>query len=482
MYVKKKLALASSEPSPNSRSAGNAPTFTVSEQKTNQTDLLTYTTTVAHDASGAVSIQFTHAMAAVWFSIKSGSMQGTIGNITIPNVYNSGTYTIGGTGTGWSSSDSPTDYDEVAYSSHNEATKSLLLIPQDLSGKTVTIEFTPTGGSLTELTATLPTLNLQPGYRYELQLEISTDVKITNTISPWDTTTPDINESVALSYPPAGALPGKFTINSYGDQIYFSKGNLQYQASTDTWRFAENQWDYVGDDNTTGGNVSGSDNRSISSTYSGWIDLFGWGTAGHSFATGYGSAYQPWSSTQTSTAYGPTDGTSSLTITYSQGDWGTNAINNGGNTANSGWRTLTSDEWYYLFMTRTDAANKYGWGTVCGVKGLIILPDNFTDPMTNGGSSAFVGSTTITWTANVYSSGVNWSAKESAGAVFLPLTGYRRGATLFDVATVGYYWSSSASSTTAAYYIGINATYLSTQGNYCYRYDGYSVRLVRPVE
>jgi len=166
---------------PNSRTAGSAPTFTITDQKTNQTDLLTYTTDVAYNASGAVPIQFNHAMAAVWFSIKNGSMAGTVGNITIPGVNNSGTYTIG---TGWSDLGSSTDY-LVAYSSHNSTSSNLLIIPQDLSGKTVTIQFTPTGGSLTTLTATLPTLNLQPGYRYELQLEIRTEVKITSTISAW---------------------------------------------------------------------------------------------------------------------------------------------------------------------------------------------------------------------------------------------------------------------------------------------------------
>ena len=184
--------------SPNSRSAGSAPTFTISDQETIKTDLLTYTTDVAYNASGAVPIQFNHTMSAVWFSIKSGSMAGTVGNITIPAVSNSGTYTIGGAGTGWSSLGSSTDY-VVAYSSHDSNSELLLLIPQNLSGQTVTIQFTPTGGSQTNLRATLPTLNLQPGYRYELQLEIRTEVKITNTISPWDSETP-IDDSATILY------------------------------------------------------------------------------------------------------------------------------------------------------------------------------------------------------------------------------------------------------------------------------------------
>ena len=41
-----------------------------------------------------------------------------------------------------------------------------------------------------------------------------------------------------------------FTINENGDQVVFSRGNLQ--ATTNdlganwTWGFAENQWDYIG--------------------------------------------------------------------------------------------------------------------------------------------------------------------------------------------------------------------------------------------
>ena len=32
-------------------------------------------------------------------------------------------------------------------------------------------------------------------------------------------------------------------------KVHFSKGNLQYQASTNTWRFAEKQYDIIGDAN-----------------------------------------------------------------------------------------------------------------------------------------------------------------------------------------------------------------------------------------
>jgi tetratricopeptide (TPR) repeat protein len=63
--------------------------------------------------------------------------------------------------------------------------------------------------------------------------------------------------------PKAGA---GFSVSST-KRVYFAKGNLQYQASTKKWRFADNQWDVLGEANSK-----------ISDKNNGWIDLFGWGT------------------------------------------------------------------------------------------------------------------------------------------------------------------------------------------------------------
>ena len=49
-----------------------------------------------------------------------------------------------------------------------------------------------------------------------------------------------------------GKLPGKFSVSAT-KVVCFSQGNLQYKASTNTWRFAEEQYDFVGD--TEKGNV-----------------------------------------------------------------------------------------------------------------------------------------------------------------------------------------------------------------------------------
>ena len=62
-----------------------------------------------------------------------------------------------------------------------------------------------------------------------------------------------------------GASNALFSVGP-NTQVHFSKGNMQYQASTGTWRFAEHQYDFIGENN-----------EQISPYYSGWIDLFGCG-------------------------------------------------------------------------------------------------------------------------------------------------------------------------------------------------------------
>ena len=86
--------------------------------------------------------------------------------------------------------------------------------------------------------------------------------------------------------------PIPFTINARGGKVEFASGNLQYQALTKTFRFAERQWEFVGDGvNTTevkwdsiGDDGSKhqltSSNLLLGRKYGGWIDLFGWGTSG----------------------------------------------------------------------------------------------------------------------------------------------------------------------------------------------------------
>ncbi len=258
--------------------------------------------------------------------------------------------------------------------------------------------------------------------------------------------------------------PGLFSV-SPTKKVFFSRGNLQYQASTNTWRFAEHQYDYVGTQTADqygfyGGNVSGSDNNNISSTYSGWIDLFSWGTG------------------------------SNPTLTYSNYnyeidtfvDWGSNAISNGGNIANR-WRTLTSDEWYYLLSDRADASAKRGTGNINGVGGLIILPDSWTLPSGCTFTSGFATSDESNnpdWTHNSYTLS-QWAEMEAAGAVFLPAAGNRAYSTR-DVGYMGFYWSSTPNT---KYEFCANSvpfqSHILLTPNQSGRRLGFSVRLVRDI-
>jgi hypothetical protein len=65
------------------------------------------------------------------------------------------------------------------------------------------------------------------------------------------------------------ATTGVFSVGE-DKQMLFSPGNLQYRPSTNTWRFAEQQYDAMG-----------VRNQFIAPDYTGWIDLFGWGTSGY---------------------------------------------------------------------------------------------------------------------------------------------------------------------------------------------------------
>jgi len=246
-------------------------------------------------------------------------------------------------------------------------------------------------------------------------------------------------------------VPNAFSVSN-SKQVIFSTGNLycKKESGTWNWHFYDQQYQYNSYPITTpmGNRTATADDTEI--------DLFTWG---------YSS---DWSTNPTTTSYN--NGTSSLSVS-GETDWGT-VMGTG-----SGWYTLSKSEWEYLLAREENS--KYGYATVADKKGIIILPDFFTDPKTNDGSGAFVPSATTGWTANVYTSGGNWEAMESAGAVFLPAAGSRSGANVSGVTINGYYWSSTPDSNDN------NKAYgpaFGKQNAYLYdgkRSSGRSVRLVR---
>lgn len=257
---------------------------------------------------------------------------------------------------------------------------------------------------------------------------------------------------------PTGAIPGKFTIDGDGNKVYFSQGNLHYIGSSQTWKFADHQWEVIG---TSQGNTSQTTTR----------DLFGWGTSGYNHGA---VCYQPWSTSQTNSdyyAYG--DYQYNLYDQTGQADWGYNPISNGGGQAGQ-WRTLTEDEWVYVFQGRSGASSKYGHGKVNGQKGMILLPDEWTLP---SGMSFTPGNSS--W-VNEYTTG-QWEQMEQNGAVFLPAAGGRGGTSVSDVGSFGYYWSASYNDCDSAYFVLFGDSYLNPQRDNN-RYYGFSVRLVRVAQ
>ena len=241
-------------------------------------------------------------------------------------------------------------------------------------------------------------------------------------------------------------VPKPFTV-SEGKQITFSGGNLQYTQSTQTWAFAEHQYDMLGTDNVDG------------STLADKIDLFGW-----SGSTG-------------SAKWGISTSTDKSDYSGDFVDWGTNTI---GTDAPDTWRTLTIDEWQYLFMH-----TRWTMAKVNGTLGFMLLPADFVVParltisiLGDGNmSDAYKNFSESDYSANVYTAS-QFSQLESAGVVFLPCAGFHRGSSVGNVGSVGYYWSATPCDTDRAGYVYFGSWNAFANGWYDCSL-GQSVRLVK---
>lgn len=112
---------------------------------------------------------------------------------------------------------------------------------------------------------------------------------------------------------PEGAINGLFSVGP-NEWVLFSKGNLQYQASTSQWQFAEHQYGIIGEADKN----------------EGWDDLFDWGTG---------------------TSQGKISGT---------------------------WFALSIDQWGYILKKRSVVSDmRFVKAQVAGVNGLVLLPDNW---------------------------------------------------------------------------------------------------------
>lgn len=252
-----------------------------------------------------------------------------------------------------------------------------------------------------------------------------------------------------------------FSVSS-SKQVYFSPGNLQYTQSTDTWSFASTQWEVIGTDNVIGGSVSSDQTYGDSkagTALADKVDLFGWSTSATNFGVSISTDWE--------------NGYSGSFV-----DWGTNKI---GNDALNTWRTLTYDEWDYVVFYRPNASSLCGVAQVNGVNGLILLPDNWTCPSGVSFKSGFHSSYGVDYYAAYQTfSADQWSKLETAGAIFLPASGYRYGSNVHFVQYYGYYWSATEYDSNYAYYL----YFFSGEAgmNDRYRDIGRSVRLVKDLQ
>ena len=235
---------------------------------------------------------------------------------------------------------------------------------------------------------------------------------ISQPVPPAQTPTCDVP---AATVTVAGVLPGLFSVNA-GKKVQFAQGNVQYQPSTKIWRFADNQYDIVGDEETGNvytGSTKSNNNLIKSKVYPGWLDLFGWGTGNN-----------------------PTEYKDNPNLYLPFVDWGKNAFVTGGNKADL-WRTLSAEEWTYLFDKRQNATQLRGQAVVNGVRGYVLLPDAWAAP-----AGLTFKPNPNNFTANTYTV-QQWAKMEQAGVVFLPAASYRTIVNMLPPEEEGCYWTSS---------------------------------------
>ena len=230
----------------------------------------------------------------------------------------------------------------------------------------------------------------------------------------------------------SSALSGSFSV-SKTQKVHFSHGNLRYTVSSGVWDFYPNQYD-------------------CASTYeSNVISLFNWG-------------YNETQSIIPNGSFTDNVNRASGDLILDQ-DWGYHVGEK--NT----WRTLTTQEWQYLFnegaYANATRAGLYAYGvTVAGKANCTVLyPDGFSGTKVSNGD------------LTSYDTASEWEAAQNEGVVCLPAVGYRSSGSVNDVNQTATYWSSTAYNSNNAYIVYFNSTNLLS-GPYNNRAHGYAVRLV----
>ena len=227
-------------------------------------------------------------------------------------------------------------------------------------------------------------------------------------------------------------LGGEFSVDNKGKKVRFTRGNLYYDGSS---KVEQHQYDY---------------NSSQWTSQIAHVSHFMWcNNINDATRQGYSTAMDG-----QSPFFTEVDGFTVSGFSENQ------------------CRTLTTEEWQYLFSygiyDNDVRRGKYKLGvTVCGKNNcIVLLPDNGT------------------WGANENKGEYNyveWKHMEAAGAVCLPAAGFRDGniglTNVFSAGSIGFYWSASSSGDDGAF----DLNFISGDVTPCrlgLRYRAYSVRLV----
>lgn len=259
---------------------------------------------------------------------------------------------------------------------------------------------------------------------------------------------------------PEGGLPGIFSVSAT-KRVYFSMGNAQYNEDGyyGQAKFADHQWEIVGD--ATQGDVYYNgvkcDNNKLKRGFAGWADLFEWGG----------------NMSQNSAVY-------VYSTFYGYNDWGEWGYQNGGYPENGLWRTLTSDEWIYLFDKRPNAGKLRGQATVNNHHGYLLLPDDWQLPQ-----GLSFRPQPNNWTTNNYTA-EQWTLMEQSGAVFLPAAGVRNGKEIQGINVIGAYWTATKYHQQGEGDVDAKGVYFTADKANANMYDtwhhGFSVRLVQDID
>lgn len=441
-------------------------------------------------ASGAINIPLYHQLARVVVNIRDDATgTPTLAAVTLGSATDkvpvSGTFTKPTSGNNFGS-----------WAVASEATQSThwgVITPKaetaatgyDYTYSAVAIPGGPTeyaaGGKLINITIGSETfsyevpaggITLAAGKQYNYNITVKNQtINVETVITDWN----DVADAHTSYIPPAERR--YFTVDASGTQVDFAPGNLQakiasgptntYNYTASEWKFADNQWEYL---------YNPLDADAV--TNKEWVDHFGWVGTTASWDT-YGLCT---STAEGNSTYYGTDGDGDALKT----DWG--SIPGVIAAVGTGWRTLTNDEWGYVFDTRetgtvvgTTNHARYTEATIRtdvsgGVNGIILFPDGVTFAASEFATLGTLNAASD-WTTKC--TAAQWTALNAKGCVFLPAAGRRGGAGVDGGGSNGYYWSASPLGAGRARNVYFYSGNVYPQSKSSPRRNGFSVRLVR---